>query len=121
MSGVHHGPWCDEADSAEDMCPACAEPLLREELMLDAFLDGLRPRPVPCGNGPWLLARLAVHYHYNRVLRVNQQDPIWGAELNAADRLEVSRLALELAHARKLAGMGPEARRAYEHYMREVR
>jgi hypothetical protein len=51
-------------------------------------------------NGWWLLARLAVHHHYNRRLRVGFQDPLWGVELNAVDRLEVARLALALADAR---------------------
>jgi len=48
-------------------------------------------------NHIWLLARLAVHDHYNRHLRVGRQEVIWGLELNHVDRLEVARLTLALA------------------------
>lgn len=58
------------------------------------------------GLGIWLLARLAVHHHYNRNLRVGRQEPIWGLALNGFDRLEVARLSLELA---KLRVSGPES------------
>ena len=55
----------------------------------------------PVGQGLWLLARLAVHDHYNRHLRVGRQEVIWGLELNHVDRLEVARLTLALAEARQ--------------------
>jgi hypothetical protein len=51
-------------------------------------------------NGWWLLARLAVHQHYNRTLARNRQEPLPGLALAHSDLLEVARLTLELAKAK---------------------
>lgn len=59
--------------------------------------------------GLWLLAKLAVHHEYNRVLPKNRQDPIPGIELGAADQLEVARLEVELAKLRHHLEWGPPA------------
>jgi hypothetical protein len=60
--------------------------------------------------GLWLLARLAVHHEYNRVLPKKRQDPIPGLGfLGAADALEVARLEVELAKLRHHAEWGPPA------------
>jgi hypothetical protein len=51
-------------------------------------------------NGWWLLARLAVHHHYNRSLARGRQEPLPSLALAHADLLEVARLTLALAEAR---------------------
>jgi len=59
--------------------------------------------------GLWLLARLAVHHEYNRIIPKRFQDPIPGLALGAADQLEVARLELELAQLRHRAQWGEPA------------
>jgi len=66
-----------------------------------------RPALAVSENGWWLLARLAVHHHYNRSLARLKPEPLPGLGLTHADKLEIARLTLALAEVKnpyRLAG-----------------